>query len=143
VLLPVPRKHRRRRHEERNFQSPDRAGSGGRAFRFGGDLDFEEIRTDRDSVISWRSVRMNPPTWNASTVDASNATPISLERHYTVSEVAQLWSLSDNTIRKVFRDEPGVLRTQLPSLRARKRQNISLRIPESVVYRVHGRMSVN
>ncbi len=84
-----------------------------------------------------------PSTWNAGTIDASNTTHVSMERHYTVSEVAELWSLSDNTIRKVFRDEPGVLRTQLPSLRARKRQNITLRIPESVVYRVHGRMSVN
>ena len=86
---------------------------------------------------------MSATAWSTSTIDASNGSHVSLERHYTVSEVAQLWNLSDNTVRKVFRDEPGVLRTQLPSLRARKRQNITLRIPESVVYRVHGRLSVN
>ena len=67
---------------------------------------------------------------------------ISLERHFTISQVAELWGLSDNTVRRVFRDEPGVLRTQLPSLRTRKRQNVSLRIPESVVRRVHSKLCV-
>jgi len=64
------------------------------------------------------------------------------ERHFTVNQVAELWGLSDNTVRRVFRDEPGVLRTQIPTLRARKRQNVTLRIPESVVHRVHSRLSV-
>lgn len=64
-----------------------------------------------------------------------------LERHYTLSQVAELWGWSDETVRRVFRDEPGVLRSHLPSLRARKRQNFALRIPQSVLTRVHDRLS--
>jgi AraC-like DNA-binding protein len=64
-----------------------------------------------------------------------------LERHYTLLQVAELWGWSDETVRRVFRDEPGVLRTALPSLRTRKRQNFALRIPESVLVRVHERLT--
>lgn len=66
-----------------------------------------------------------------------NTSPISLERHLTVGQVAELWGWSDDVVRRVFRDEPGVLLTRLPSLRVRKRQRVTLRIPESVVARVH------
>jgi hypothetical protein len=65
-----------------------------------------------------------------------------LERHYTITQVAELWGWSDETVRRTFRDAPGVLRTKLPSLRARKRQNITLRIPESVLLRVHAELSI-
>ncbi len=68
-----------------------------------------------------------------------NSLPTALERHYTVSEVAELWNLSETKVREMFMDEPGVLKTQLRTLRARKRQNVSLRIPESIVLRVHAR----
>jgi len=76
-----------------------------------------------------------------STMPAINVT--ALERHYTVAQVAELWNWSEKRVREVFRDEPGVLQTQLRTLRPRKiRQNVSLRIPESVLLRVHERMSV-
>jgi hypothetical protein len=65
-----------------------------------------------------------------------------LEKHYTVAEVAVRWGWSESKVRDMLRDEPGVLRSQLRTLLARKRQNISLRIPESVLLRVHARMSV-
>jgi len=65
-----------------------------------------------------------------------------LERHYSVAHVAELWRLSETKVRELFRDEPGVLQTQLRTLRSRKRQNVTLRIPESVLLRVHERMSV-
>jgi hypothetical protein len=65
-----------------------------------------------------------------------------LEKHYSVPEVAALWGLSENKVRQLFRDAPGVLQTQVRTIRARKRQNVSLRIPESVLVRVHGQMSV-
>jgi hypothetical protein len=71
--------------------------------------------------------------------NASLLPPAALERHYTVGEVAELWNLSETKVREMFMDEPGVLKTQLRTLRARKRQNVSLRIPESIVLRVHAR----
>jgi hypothetical protein len=67
-----------------------------------------------------------------------------LERHYSVAEIAKMWNLSQDKVRDMFRDEPGVLRSQLRApLRARKRQNITLRIPESVMLRVYDRFIVD
>jgi len=65
-----------------------------------------------------------------------------IERHYSVAQVAELWGWSETKVREVFRHEPGVLQSQLRTLRPRKRQNVTLRIPESVLLRVHGRLSV-
>ena len=65
-----------------------------------------------------------------------------LERHYTVPEIAELWGWSTDTVIKVFRDEPGVLQTQLRTLRRTKRQNVKLTIPASVAVRVHARFAV-
>lgn len=65
-----------------------------------------------------------------------------LEKHFTVSQVAELWGWSDTTVRKLFRDEAGVLQSNIPSLLRRKKRNVSLRIPESVLLRVHRAMSV-
>ncbi len=31
------------------------------------------------------------------------------EKHYSVLEVAKLWSLSENTVRRMFMGEPGVV----------------------------------
>ena len=59
-----------------------------------------------------------------------------LETHYSVSEVAKLWHLSEDTIRRIFRDVPGVLKLGAPE-RLRKRGYVLLRIPESVLQAVH------
>ena len=32
-----------------------------------------------------------------------------LERHYTVTELAEQWNLSRDTIQRMFEDEPGVV----------------------------------
>lgn len=72
----------------------------------------------------------------------ATAPPAALERHYTVAEVAQQWGWSETKVREVFREEAGVLQTKLRTLRPRKRENVTLRIPESVLLRVHARLSV-
>jgi hypothetical protein len=61
------------------------------------------------------------------------------EKHYSVAEVAELWSLSDTTVTRLFRDQPGVVRLSCPTLlKTRKRRSrVTLRIPESVIQRVH------
>ena len=58
-------------------------------------------------------------------------------RHYRVSELAKLWGFCDNTIIKLFRDEPGVLKLERIT---GKRQYTTLSIPESVALRVHQRL---
>jgi AraC-like DNA-binding protein len=61
---------------------------------------------------------------------------LGLERHYSVSEIAKMWALSEKTVRRMFEDEEGVLQRGSPETR-RKRGYITLRIPESVMLRVH------
>ncbi len=60
-----------------------------------------------------------------------------VERHYSVLELAELWNLSDDYIRKLFRDEPGVI--SWVRHRPGRRRYVILRIPESVALRVYRR----
>lgn len=63
---------------------------------------------------------------------------VALERHYSVPEVAELWGVSEKTVRRLFDGEDGVLRWgNGETLRKRGYQN--LRIPQSVLIRVHHR----
>lgn len=62
------------------------------------------------------------------------------ERHYTPTELAELWSLSQDTVRRMFENEPGVLVFENP-VRSSSRRFRTLRIPESVAQRVHSRFS--
>jgi len=62
-------------------------------------------------------------------------------KHYTVAEIASMWSLSDDAVRKIFEKEPGVLAIGDTHPRLRKRRYTTLRIPEDVVARVHRRLS--
>jgi hypothetical protein len=62
------------------------------------------------------------------------------ERHYAVQEIAAMWNLSRDAIRKLFEDEPGVIALG-DGGSACKRRYRTLRIPESVVQRVHRRLT--
>ncbi len=73
-------------------------------------------------------------------VNSRPVTPI-FERHFTPKELALLWALDETTIRRLFYDEPGVLKIGKTNRRDGKRDYVSLRIPESVAQRVHIRKS--
>jgi len=62
-----------------------------------------------------------------------------LERHYTVAELSRLWFFSENTIRRLFTKEPGVVKIAHPQTRL-KRGYTSMRIPERIALRVHRRL---
>ena len=62
------------------------------------------------------------------------------ERHFTPQELAELWGVSIQTIREVFRHEEGVLKIGRDGSRTRRAYK-TLRIPESVAERVHTRLS--
>jgi hypothetical protein len=68
---------------------------------------------------------------------SNNVVP--MEQHYAPSEVAAFWALSENTIRSLFENEPGVLIIDRPEQR-HKRGYRSMRIPESVIRRVGERL---
>jgi hypothetical protein len=57
------------------------------------------------------------------------------ERHYTITELAKLWSCGIETVRReVLRDLDGVMRLSGPSGKT------SYKIPESVARRIHTRL---
>ena len=62
------------------------------------------------------------------------------ERHYSPSELAELWGLSSDTIRRLFQDEPGIVTIGGRNPR-RKRRYVTLRIPQSVAARFYRRLS--
>jgi hypothetical protein len=63
-----------------------------------------------------------------------------LEKHYAPDELAELWGLSMETVRAIFRDEPGVLKIGKTGSKYR-RGYVTLRIPEEVAERVHRKLS--
>lgn len=68
----------------------------------------------------------------------SDSQDIATEPHYSVFEVAEMWKVSPDTVRRLFADEPGVLIFGSPeTLHKRKRE--TMRIPQSVLGRVHAK----
>lgn len=64
------------------------------------------------------------------------------EKHYTPQEVAELWGYSEQTIIRIFQDEEGVLKLSLPrGITGKRAPRVSLRIPASVLKRVHEQRS--
>ena len=62
------------------------------------------------------------------------------ERHYAVIEVAEMWNLSSDKVREIFEHEPGVLVIGERNPRY-KRRYLTLRIPQTVLLRVHNRLA--
>ncbi len=60
--------------------------------------------------------------------------------HYTVHELAEEWNFSDDHIRRIFADEPGVL--VFMKYRPGKRTYRVLRIPAAVAERIYRRSQV-
>jgi len=62
------------------------------------------------------------------------------EKHYTPAELADLWGVSVQTIRDLFKSEDGVLKIGSDGTRNRRAYK-TLRIPYSVAERVHTKLS--
>ncbi len=56
-------------------------------------------------------------------------------RVFTPKEIAERWKVSDETVKRIFLLEPGVMRIQRCSI-------VLLRIPEGVLLRLERRMTV-
>lgn len=68
---------------------------------------------------------------------SANTTPS--EHHFTAKEIAEEWSLSQDTIHRLFSNEPGVLLIVSEKKKYRRTRR-TLRIPESVKNRVYRRL---
>ena len=109
---------------------------------FRSDIVFTEngVRTLSDP-IPWVPAT-GQPNVNSTPAPAEKASPVPHQGDYTVKELAQLWHLSTDKIRELFRDEPGVVKLRDEHhYRKRKRPYVTLRIPLEVAARVKRRLS--
>jgi hypothetical protein len=60
------------------------------------------------------------------------------ERHFTLAEIATMWRISREKARRLFHNEPGVIRFHGPENNTREYN--TYRIPESVARRVRLRL---
>lgn len=70
-------------------------------------------------------------------IEQQNAIEPFAERHYTVNELAAMWSLSGEFVRQLVQHEPGV--TEWVRQQAGRRRYRVLRVPQSVAERVYRR----
>jgi len=70
------------------------------------------------------------------TVEDVTESHVMAEKHYTPLELAELWGVDVETIRNIFREEPGVLKISNAS-----KLRTTLRIPHEVAERVHRRLA--
>lgn len=78
--------------------------------------------------------------------DSAGGPSEALEKHYTVQEIAHAWNVSEDTIRRVFRDVAGVIHPGAPTRlvgRKYKRGHEILRIPESIEQKIRNPQPLN
>lgn len=95
------------------------------------------FRTSLDEKARWMRDRHAAVS---DSLPASSGPSSFAERHYAIAEIAELWNLSPDAVRKVFQDEPGVMVLGGQGA-GHKRKYTTLRVPESVLQRVHRRMT--
>jgi hypothetical protein len=66
-------------------------------------------------------------------VQVDNAT---FEKHYRIGELAELWGLGRETVRKLVKDDPGVIKIKM----GRKHAHTFYSVPESAAHRIHTRL---
>jgi len=60
-----------------------------------------------------------------------------IEKHYRIAQLAEMWGIGRETVRKIVKDEPGVIQIR----QGRKKAHTTYSVPESVARRIHSRMS--
>jgi hypothetical protein len=63
-------------------------------------------------------------------------TDTTFERHYSVGELAKLWGFGRETIRKLIKEDPEVVKLRFGI----KKSNTRYSVPESAARRIHTRL---
>ena len=58
------------------------------------------------------------------------------EKHYRISDLVRLWGLGRETVRKLVKDDPGVIKIRM----GRKKAHTIYSVPESAAHRIHTRL---
>jgi hypothetical protein len=62
--------------------------------------------------------------------------PAPFEKHYRICERARIWGLGRETVRKLVKDDPGVVKVRL----GRNKAHTVYSVPESVARKIHTRL---
>ena len=63
---------------------------------------MERVKTSFEEKATWMRDRVSPAS-------SSSTTTVFAEHHYSVGQIAEMWGLSTDAVRKIFQEEPGVL----------------------------------
>jgi hypothetical protein len=80
--------------------------------------------------------------WNGPTPlrEPAVATPViensTFERHYRIGDLARIWGLGRETVRKLVKDDPGVVKVRM----GRKKAHTIYSVPVSAAQRIHTRL---
>lgn len=58
------------------------------------------------------------------------------EKHYRINDLAKMWGLGRETVRKLVKDDPGVVKLK----KGVKSANVTYTVPESAARRIHTRL---
>ena len=64
----------------------------------------------------------------------SDSTPF--EKHYRIGDLARTWGLGRETIRRIIKDDPGVIKIRM----GRKKVHTVYSVPESIARHIHTRL---
>ena len=66
-------------------------------------------------------------------VFAASTENTAFERHYRIGDLAKLWGLGRETVRKMVKDDPRVVKIRM----GRKKAHTIYSVPESAARRIH------
>jgi hypothetical protein len=84
-------------------------------------------------------VSINGRFWVSTEDVVADPVETPFERHYSAEQLAEVWNLSPDFVRRLFLREPGVV--VFHRARPGRRVYRTIRIPESVAARVHRRLT--
>jgi hypothetical protein len=58
------------------------------------------------------------------------------EKHYRIGDLARQWSLGRETVRRLVKDDPGVIKVRMGA----KKAHTVYSVPESAALRIHTRL---
>ena len=61
---------------------------------------------------------------------------VTFEKHYRIGELARIWGLGRETVRKLVHNDPGVVKIRM----GRKKTHTVYSVPESAARRIHTRL---
>ena len=95
-----------------------------------------ESRVGSESVGRSEGLMRNETALKFDEIFAASTENPAFEKHYRIGDLARLWGLGRETVRKLVKDEPGVIKIRM----GRKKAHTMYSVPESAAHRIHTRL---